>query len=201
MYYDLYKSTMHTYRIYSIRSESQPGLVYIGSTKKTLRQRFQGHQSNYKQYLKGKYHYVTSFKILEIGDAYIELIQECCDHDRKTVLDYEAVLIQMYAMVNKVIPGRSAAQYHQDNKERINTRHKQYTFDNKEKIKQRMKAKRRANPLLFEMKDVLRASRKELRYSNESLQNDIDKFNLISSAIEKIVGHGYSTHQQIIHSV
>ena len=55
--------------IYKIVS-NKTGLVYIGSTCKTLPQRIAQHERDYKQYLKTgkKYNiYMTSFKILKMG--------------------------------------------------------------------------------------------------------------------------------------
>ncbi len=33
------------------------------------------HRSNHKRHLAGKFHFVTSFRVLEAGDAYMELVQ------------------------------------------------------------------------------------------------------------------------------
>jgi len=62
-------------RIYKITS-SQTDACYIGSTIKTLMQRFSTHKNHYSEYLKGKHTYTTSFGILQHGDANIELVIE-----------------------------------------------------------------------------------------------------------------------------
>jgi hypothetical protein len=52
------------------------GKAYIGSTcEQTLAKRLTKHVRNYRSYLKGKYHYVTSFKILENEDYDIILLE------------------------------------------------------------------------------------------------------------------------------
>jgi hypothetical protein len=52
------------------------GDIYIGSTcEPILARRLAGHVGNYKSYLNGKYHYVTSYKIIEQGNYDIVLIE------------------------------------------------------------------------------------------------------------------------------
>ena len=55
--------------------------IYIGSTcKKTLAERMSQHRASYKSYLKGNYHYVSSFDIIKDGDYDIILIESFpCD--------------------------------------------------------------------------------------------------------------------------
>lgn len=45
-------------RIYMIYDNTNDN-VYIGSTTNTLKQRLQKHETSYKRYLKGNYHYVS----------------------------------------------------------------------------------------------------------------------------------------------
>jgi hypothetical protein len=54
-------------KIYSIRSISRPELIYVGSTTQTLSRRMSIHKSNNNT--------CSSKKIILIGDAYIELIE------------------------------------------------------------------------------------------------------------------------------
>jgi len=119
-------------KIYQIKSE-QTDKVYIGSTTKKLSQRFSTHKRDYKRYLAGKYDYVTSFKILEYGDAYIELLEDYpCES--KTELEHrEAELIRELDCVNKNIPGRTQKEWYQDNKYKIDEYKKQYYQDNRDK--------------------------------------------------------------------
>jgi hypothetical protein len=62
-------------KIYIIKSLNTTN-VYIGSTCLTLATRLSLHKSKYKAYLNGKGCYLSSFKILECGNAYIELLEE-----------------------------------------------------------------------------------------------------------------------------
>lgn len=52
-------------KIYSIRSH-QTNKVYYGSTAQLLCKRIAAHRANYKLYIDGKYHYVTSFEFMTI---------------------------------------------------------------------------------------------------------------------------------------
>ena len=67
-------------KIYKIESNIS-GKIYIGSTcKKTLAERMSQHRSDYKRYLNGTYHYVSSFDILANNDYDIVLVESYpCD--------------------------------------------------------------------------------------------------------------------------
>ncbi len=103
------------------------GLQYIGSTTKLLCQRLGQHRSNYKSYLKGTSHYVTSFKILENDDYSIILIENYPCKNKEELCARERYYIDSIGCVNKVVPQRTRHQYRKDNKENI----KQYYIENK----------------------------------------------------------------------
>ena len=118
--------------IYSIRSPATDK-YYIGSTTQILCKRFSDHNVKYKLYLNAKHHFVTSFKILELGDAYIELLEEY-ECDNKTQLEKrEGELIREHKdnCVNKRIEGRTKKQYTADTKDERKIYKKQYYDDNK----------------------------------------------------------------------
>ena len=71
---------MKIYRITSPNTE----LVYVGKTTMTLAKRMICHKSGLKGYLNGKKrYYCSSFKVIECGDAVIELIEETDDSRRE----------------------------------------------------------------------------------------------------------------------
>ena len=123
--------------IYTIRSPATER-YYIGSTTQKLCKRFSDHKIDYKAYLKGTSHFTTSFKILELGDAYIELLEEVNCENRNQLEKREGELIRLHKdlCVNKIIVGRTRKEYKNDNIESIKAFSKQYKIDNKEKIKQ-----------------------------------------------------------------
>ena len=113
-------------KIYSIRSYSNTDLVYIGSTTQSLPKRFYGH--------KNKSNNCTSKQIIDIGDAYIELIEFFpCDNVYE-LIKQEGEIIRSMVCVNKCIAGRTPKQYYIDNKEKILLKEKQYRDNNEEKI-------------------------------------------------------------------
>jgi len=122
------------------------GLMYIGSTTQRLKQRLCEHRCHYRLFLKGKHHWVTSFKLLEDdADVKIELVETVDDCDKKGLHDKERYWIEFYKgkcgdkIVNKYIPNRTSVQYRKDNREKELNRHKQYYKDNREKELKRYK--------------------------------------------------------------
>jgi hypothetical protein len=127
------------------------GLVYIGSTIKTLSQRLRKHESDYKSYLKKQLHYVTSFTILENDDYNITLIKNYPCLSRKELTDMEGEYIRFKHVVdegecvNKVVPGRTRAQYRIDNDHIIKEKSRIYRKDSQDKIKANAKIYREKN--------------------------------------------------------
>ena len=114
-------------KIYKIVSSSSDK-IYIGSTTRTLAQRLSKHVCDYRVYLAGKRHYVTSFDIISFGDYSIQLISNHVLENKEQLLLLEGKQIMLYrdVCVNMTIPGRTRQeQYHQ------------YYLDNKETIKHR----------------------------------------------------------------
>jgi hypothetical protein len=113
------------------------GLVYIGSTcKPRLCQRLASHVSNYKSFIAGNYHYVTSFKIIENGDYQILLLEEypCSSKDQLKVVEAKHIR-ELDSCVNKNIPGRTMKEYNEDNKDHLKEYRREYREANKDNIK------------------------------------------------------------------
>ena len=70
---------MFIYKITSPNTE----LVYVGKTTQTLKRRLQKHHSHANRYMKCGDNYCSSIKVLECGDAVIELIEETDDKRRE----------------------------------------------------------------------------------------------------------------------
>jgi hypothetical protein len=106
-------------RIYKISSASSDK-VYIGSTRLTLDDRLKEHHKQYKRFLAGTYHNVTSFELLRHDDAVIELLSELQVTSIKELERLEGLAIKDTPnCVNKIIVGRSRKEYYVDNKEHI----------------------------------------------------------------------------------
>ncbi len=106
--------------VYAIRSLSDLTLVYYGSTKEQLARRMAQHRTDHKRYLAGNRGLTTSFRVLEAGDAYIELV-EIVEYEEKAQLRAaEGKCIRENQCVNKVEAGRSKKQHYMDNAVKIN---------------------------------------------------------------------------------
>jgi hypothetical protein len=112
-------------KIYSIRSH-QTEKIYIGSTTQSLSQRFSNH----------KFMTCSSREIMQFADAYIELIQMFPCANKVELQGREGEIIRTTDCVNKTMPGRTRAEYREDNKEEINQKQIQYNKDHKEERKQ-----------------------------------------------------------------
>ena len=128
-------------KIYVIRSPSTDK-IYIGSTiEKYLSNRFGGHKSNYKNFLNGKYHNVTSFEIIKLGDSYIELLELFPCNSKLELCKREGEMIREHKLncVNKNIAGRAKKEYQKeykiDKKEKITKYQKEYNKQNYENHK------------------------------------------------------------------
>ena len=84
---------------------NKTGLVYVGSTtEKYLSNRLKGHRKSYRNFLKGNYSFVTSFKILENDDCYIELIEYFPCNSRDELLVRERYYFDTIECINKCRP-------------------------------------------------------------------------------------------------
>jgi hypothetical protein len=119
------------------------GLVYIGSTvEPRLSMRLAKHRCSYKRYMsKLSTNYLTSYKVIELDNYFIELIEYAPCETKDELNKIEGQYIRNTECVNKNIPGRSKGdiknhylQHYQNNKEQICIRHRQYNQDNKEQI-------------------------------------------------------------------
>ena len=128
--------------IYKITSE-QTDKCYVGSTINDINHRFSKHKCCYKKYIDGNYCYITSFEVLQYGDAKIDLIDEIQFEDKKELIDLETKYIRELNSVNKRIENRTnkeyQKQYHQEHKDKLNQQKKQYRQDNRDKLSERHK--------------------------------------------------------------
>jgi len=123
-------------KIYTIRSP-HTDKYYIGSTiEKYLSNRFSSHNSKYNSFLIGKGNNVTSYEILKLGEAYIELLELFQCNSKLELHKREGELIREHKLncVNKLIAGRTVKEYLIDNKESIGEKTKMYLKDNKQML-------------------------------------------------------------------
>ena len=127
-----------TGKLYCIRSYKTDE-IYIGSTmQKYISQRFGDHLKHYRKYLRGERTYISSFKIIELGDAYVELIEDCGDISVMELRKKEGEKIRDEKnCVNKYIAGRSQREYVEENIEKLKEYKKDYYCENRDKIMKR----------------------------------------------------------------
>jgi len=167
------------YKLYS----NQQNITYIGSTAMYyLSKRLAVHRGDYKQYLKSKSGYVTSFKILECEDYKIELLEKypCANVDQLETR--ERYYIENNECVNKNIPTRTKAEWYEDNKDKIKEQKQKWYQDNKEHILEQVKEYKEANrERILEQKreyskKYYEANEDKIKkYSNEYYKNNTDK--------------------------
>ena len=146
-------SNSKIYKIWSLNGDK----IYVGeTTKQYLSQRMDKHRDDYKQWLKGKDKYVTSFILFEeygLEHCQIELLEA----------QYEGKYIRLLDCVNKVIPDRTKIEYLETNREIILQKKKINREENKEEIKEYADKYREEN------KEVLNEKqRKEYQQNKES---------------------------------
>lgn len=121
-------------KVYRITSGD---LTYIGSTTElTLARRLSAHVTDYKQWKAGKGHNITSFRVIELGNYEITLLELCPCHSRDELTARERYWVETIPCVNRCVPGRTRAEYKEDNKEFIIEIQKKYYQEHKEEAKQ-----------------------------------------------------------------
>jgi hypothetical protein len=118
---------------------NETGEVYYGSTTLSLNKRMTDHKSKCKQWKEGKFHYVTSFQIIDRGNYSYSLIETVECEDRKQLEAKERFYIENNECINKIVVGRtlkeSQKEYYESNKEAILEQQKEYREANKDKKK------------------------------------------------------------------
>ncbi len=114
--------------------------VYIGSTcQKYISQRLQGHVKNYRRFVKGQHHFVSSYKILESGNYDIVLLENVnCDTVEQLRARERYFIETTLNCVNKQIPNRTNKEYHDDNEDKFKQQKKVWYEKNKDTVLERM---------------------------------------------------------------
>jgi hypothetical protein len=119
---------------------------YVGSTcEPTLARRLAKHVSDYRYFLNGKGHNITSFKIIENGNYDIQLIEAFPCETKDQLHAREGYWIKQTECVNKIVVGRTRKQHYEQNKELIIQKSREYREKNKELINQKKKDYREQN--------------------------------------------------------
>ena len=126
-------------KIYLVKFKNDPSLVYVGSTKQPLNERFRLHKKDYSISL---CKYIHDNYDGNWDDWYIELYEDypCLNKEELRLREGEITLKfknnSNYNCVNKYIAGRTMKEYYEDNKEKAKEKAKEYRENNKEIIKE-----------------------------------------------------------------
>lgn len=113
-------------RIYKIVSDLTDD-VYYGATTQKLCERMRGHRKDFKNWKIGKYHFTTSFIILEKdSNAKIIHIENYPCNSKEELSSRERHFIENNKCVNKYIPGRTNAEYQKNNIDKCRESWKKY---------------------------------------------------------------------------
>lgn len=120
-------------KIYTIRSYSNPELVYVGSTaEEKLSYRWSKHKYDMKTSQSKLYQHMRE----NIDDFYIELYELYPCSCKEELLCREGTILQEKGFLNQRIETRTFHQYYMDNKEKLLTNNKKYREENKERYLQ-----------------------------------------------------------------
>ena len=110
--------------------------IYIGSTCTSLAKRLGEHKNLYRRFTNGKIaHKSSSSELFKLcGEVKIILIENFPCKSKDELLQRERFHIESSICVNKYIPGRSRAEYNEQNREEILTQMKEYYEANREQI-------------------------------------------------------------------
>ena len=117
-------STVHFYKIICFLS----GMAYVGSTCLSLPIRLQKHENQYREYLKKKIPFHSSFMILKRDNYQIQLIESAICPDKKMRNTIEALYVLNEEAINEHPPVQDMKEYN-----------RQYYIDNKEEIGEKKK--------------------------------------------------------------
>jgi len=124
-------------KIYKITSKHHE-LPYFGSTCSELRKRLYDHKRNSKKKLDGN---VTSYKLIELGDYKIELVEKFPCKNKNELLERESYYIKNFDCINKNLPKITKEErkqyekkYRDTHKEQQKRYIKKWTKDNHDKI-------------------------------------------------------------------
>ena len=126
-------------KIYRLTNDD--GMNYYGSSCQPLSVRKGGHLKDFKCWKNGKGPYVSSFKIIEMGNCEIVLCENFPCKDVYELKARERFYIENNECVNKVIPNRTPKEHYQDNKVQLLEQMKQYWQDNKVQIAEKRREK------------------------------------------------------------
>ena len=115
---------------------------YIGSTTEGLSLRMARHRQGFRSFLNHNKKFISSYDLFNeygVENCKIELIEYYKCDTLQELRRREGEHIKNTECVNKRVECRTKHEYYEDNKDKINGRHKEYYENNKDKIKEHVK--------------------------------------------------------------
>ena len=147
-------------QIYKITDVGQTK-CYIGSTIQQLCYRMASHRANYKNYLDGKYTFVSVFSLFEefgVENCKIEWIEDYPCNSKKELEAREGYYQQITDCLNKKLAGRTDAQWREENKDVLREKSRIYREEHREELL--MKKKQYRDEHKHEINEKRREQRK-----------------------------------------
>lgn len=113
------------------------GKQYVGSTINELYKRKGQHVCNHQAWKDGRYHYVSSFEVIEGGNYEIVLVEKFPCADKQELHARERYWIETIECVNMEVPTRTQKEYREAKKEKITEHNKEYYEEHKENIRKK----------------------------------------------------------------
>ncbi len=110
------------------------GNRYIGATCQPLSNRHAGHRSDYKKHMSGCRNYCSSFEVIKHGDSVATAIEGVDFEHRSQLSARERHYIQSRPCVNRVVPGRTDAEYYNDNRKELLAYQFEYDAKNRDRL-------------------------------------------------------------------
>lgn len=168
-------------KIYTIKSKTNPDLIYVGSTIQTLNERMNGHKKQSKEKSRQNYPLYKSINN-NWNEWYIELYEEYNCENKEELRKREGEIIRQIGTLNQRIAGRDDRTYEIDNKQKRDTYKKEYREKNYDVLKEKrnLKSKEncdRAKEYYVNNKDNVKKYKKEYREKNrETLKENNKKY-------------------------
>jgi hypothetical protein len=122
---------------YEIRDETNPDLVYYGSSElPTLDDRMKIHIQNFNAWKNNKINYCSSYRVLELGNYKPTLLKIVFFTIKWELHKQERLLIEYQTCVNNNVPNRTPAEYREANRDKILKQKAEWREANKDKIKE-----------------------------------------------------------------
>lgn len=154
-------------KIYKLYNEDDPDRCYIGSTVKTLKQRYSQH--------KNKNNDCVSKILFENNKTpKIELIEDYPCETLNQLLIRERFYIEQYPnKINYQIPTRNGKEYYEENKDKIKDYRKKYCDNNKDKIKLKDNKYYNANKEIFKdrSKEYYETNKEKIKDKNKEYRD------------------------------